>query len=171
MEPSCRPIAGPPVACGRRATAACRGLKLLKTNTISAQQSNKTQEPSSLISLPPVLSPYIPTEPQWFIRDMVAALSMRWAKGTLGNFMIHDEASGIILDVCMCHCILIMAPVSWKRRHTFKGDNLIFSSLRLLSTPCWANTLPLNSSQSRHRLQFAPWLWDNKKKKGRNRKW
>lgn len=74
------------------------------------------------------------------MRDTVAALSMRWAKGTLGNFMIHDEASGIILDVCMCHCILIMAPVSWKRRHTFKGDNLIFSSLRLLSTPCWANT-------------------------------
>lgn len=101
----------------------------------SSGQSNKTQGPFSLFSVPAALFPYILAEPLWFISDAVAALSMRWAKGTLGNFMIHDEASGIILDVCMCQCILIMASVSWKRQHTFKGDNLIFSPLSHLSSP------------------------------------
>lgn len=108
----------------------------LKTNIILSGQSNKTQEPfPPLVCLSCPLSIY-PGRTLWFIRDVVAALSMRWAKGTLGNFMIHDEASRIILEVCMCHCILIMASVSWKRQNTFKGDNLIFSLLSLLSSPC-----------------------------------
>lgn len=78
---------------------------------------------SPLFSVSPALPPYLLVEPLWFRRDVVAAaLSMRWAKGTLGTFMIHDEASGIILDVCMCHCILIMASVSWKHQRTFRKE-------------------------------------------------
>lgn len=134
-------------------------------------QSNKTQERFSLLSIPPALFPYIPTEPIWFIWVVVAVLSMRWAKGTLGNFMIHDEASWIILDVCMCHCILIMAPVSWKHRHTFRGDHLIFSSLILPLLSTLANTLPLNSSQRSHRLHCAPWLYGNTKEETGNDRW
>ena len=111
-------------------------IKLLKTNIILSGQSNKTQDPFAFFFVSPALLPYILTEPQWFIRAVVAALSKRWVKGTLGNFMIHDEASRIILDVCMCHCILIMASVSWKRQNTFKRDNLIFSLLSLPSSPC-----------------------------------
>lgn len=142
-----------PVTRGWSTTAACHRIKLLKTNMIFNWQSNKTQEPFSLFSIPPALFPSIPTEPIWFIWVVVAVLSMWWAKGTLGNFMIHDEASWIILDVCMCHYILIMAPFSWKHRHTFRGDHLIFSLiLPLLST--LANTLPLNSSQRSHRLHW-----------------
>lgn len=113
------------------------GVELLKSNIILSGQSNKTQEPFSVFSVSSALLPYILLKPQWFIRAVLAALSMQWAKGTLGNFMIHDEASRIILDVCMCHCILIMASVSWKSPYTFKRDNLIFSPLSLLSILCW----------------------------------
>lgn len=118
----------PLVTYGWNATVAHCEVKLLKMNITLSEQSNKTQDSFSPF---PAYLPYFLTESLWFIWATVAALSMQWAKGTLGNFMIHDEASGIIVNVCMCHCILIMVSVSWKHQHTFKENNLIFSLLSL----------------------------------------
>lgn len=79
--------------------------------------------------------------------------------------MIHDEACGIILDVCMCHCILIMAAVSWKLRRTFKGDHLIFSSLSLLSLPRWQMLRLRTPVKGAIAYTEAPRRSDNKRKK------
>lgn len=84
--------------------------------------------------------------------------------------MIHDAVSGIILDICMCHCILIMATVAWKLQRTFKGDNLI-SSLNLLSSfPLLARKYFASELQSK-----GPSLTPERRGfriiKRRNRKW
>lgn len=55
----------------------------------------------------------------WFITGVQKVFSIRnEQKGTLGNFMIHDETSRMILNVCLCHCILIMASVQWRHQYT-----------------------------------------------------
>lgn len=52
---------------------------------------------------------------RWFMRDAAPALSSNERKAPWGVLWSMTEASGIILDVCMCHRILIMGSgVSWK---------------------------------------------------------